>query len=58
MTPEEKAERRRVDREAFAKSIFESYGISLEEHTRRLIERNKQRKLVLKEEGLDEEDDE
>lgn len=58
MTPEEKAERRRVDREAFAKRIFESYGISLEEHARRLIARNQQRKLVLKEEGLDEEDDE
>lgn len=57
-TPEEKAAQRKKNAEEFARRIMESQGITLEEHARRLARNSKERALVLKDEGLEEEDEE
>lgn len=57
-TPEEKAAQRKKNAEEFARRIMESQGITPEEHARRLARNSKERALVLKEEGIEEDDEE
>lgn len=53
-----KSEQRESLSEAFARHIMESRGITVEEHLRRQALLKKERALVLKEEGLDGDEDE
>ena len=53
-----KSEGRESLSEAFARHIAESRGITVEEHLRRQALQKKERALVLKEEGLEEDEDE
>jgi len=52
-----KSEKRESLSESFARYIMESRGITVEEHLRRQAIEKKERALVLKEEGLDGEDE-
>lgn len=57
-TEEEKAASRKASREAFARHIAESRGITVEEHLRRMSRDAAERALVLREEGLEEDEEE
>lgn len=56
-TPEQKAAERKRGAEEFARRIMESSGISVAEHARRLQQERQERAAILKEEGLEEEEE-